>query len=158
MTRIAFSEHGRVYVPINIKPLKDTTMLRVRFKADTGADISTISKMDLLDLGYDKDWIQQNAVVFSDEDKPTTASGDRIDAGLVQLPIINILDYEGKCWPFQIVMSEKHEFRNLLGRDLLTGFNYQFNNDYDIFSIDRTKVFKPRYKFLTDQGIHELIS
>ena len=156
MIRINFGELGRVY--ISIKPLNDTTMLPVRFKVDTGSDISTISKLALEILGYDMDWIRQNVNVFSDKDKPMTASGDKIEAGLIQLPIINILGYEGKRWPFQIIMDEKQDFRNLLGRDLLAGFNYQFNNDDDIFLINRTKIFKPRYKFLQGQEIHELVS
>ena len=156
MTEIAFAEFGRVYVLLNIKPINDVTMLPVHFKVDTGADTSTISKLELLLLGYDMDWIQKNAVVFKDKDKPTTASGDKIDAGYIQLPLINIFGYEGICWPFQIIMDEKQDFRNLLGRDLLAGFNYQFNNDDEVFSIDRTKIFKPRYRFLPNQEIQEI--
>ena len=44
MNKIGFSEFGRVYVPIDIKPINAVTMLPVRFKVDTGADTSTISK------------------------------------------------------------------------------------------------------------------
>ena len=157
MTEISFAEFGRVYVLLNIKPINDVTMLPVHFKVDTGADTSTISKLELLLLGYDMDWIQKNAVVFEDKDKPTNASGDKIDAGYIQLPLINIFGYEGIYWPFQIVMDEKQDFRNLLGRDLLAGFNYQFNNDDEVFSIDRTKFFKPRYRFLPNQEIHEIV-
>jgi predicted aspartyl protease len=133
-------------------------MSPVRFKVDTGADSTTISKAALVELGYDMDWIKQNAVVFEDKDKPTTASGEKIDAGYVQLPLINILGYEGKYWTFQIIMDENQDFRNLLGRDLLTGFNYNFDNDNDIFTISKTKTFKPRYKFLKGQEINEIIS
>ena len=157
MTKISFEEFGRVYIPVDIKPLNDITMIPVRFKVDTGADISTISKPELEILGYDMDWIRKNATIFSDEHKPTTASGEKIAAGLIQLPIINILGYEGKCWAFQIIMDKEQDFKNLLGRDLLAGFNYQFDNDNDIFSIDKTKTFKPRYKFLPGQEIHELV-
>ena len=64
--------------------------------------------------------------------------------------------YEGKQWPFQIIMDEKQDFRNLLGRDLLAGFNYWFNNDEDKFTITKTKTFKPRYTFLPNQEIHEI--
>ena len=39
---------------------------------------------------------------------------------------------------------------------LLTGFNYNFDNDENIFTISRTKVFKPRYKFLPQQEISEM--
>jgi len=53
-------------------------------------------------------------------------------------------------------MDEKQDFRNLLGRDLLTGFNYQFDNDGDFFEISRTKVFKPQYTLLPLQEINEI--
>jgi hypothetical protein len=156
MINFNFGDRGRVFLPVYIKPLVDVIMRRFVFKVDTGADMSTISKADLADLGYGMDWIKQNVVVFEDKDKPTTASGDKINAGYVQLPVINILGYEGKYWPFQIIMDENQDFRNLLGRDLLTGFNYEINNDEDIFKIRRTKIFKPRYKFLYGQEIHEM--
>jgi len=157
MPKFDFSEFGRVYVEINIKQQDSIAMPPVRFKVDTGADKTTISKEDLVVLGYDMHWIKQNAVVFKDEEKPTTASGDRINAGYVQLPLINILGYEGKSWPFQIIMDEEQDFRNLLGRDLLAGFNYWFSNDEEKFTIARAKTFKPKYDFLQNQEIHELV-
>ena len=156
MIKFSYAEYGRVYIPIDIKPLCNNTLLPIRFKIDTGADTSTIAKKDLVIFGYDLKWISKNAIVFRDVDKPTTASGDKIDAGCVQLPLINILGYEAKYWPFQIIMDENQDFRNLLGRDLLTGFNYCFNNDNDEFTIDRAKLFKPRYPFLQSQEINEI--
>ena len=158
MTKFEFSEYGRVYVNIYVKPHDGITMSPVEFKVDTGADITTISKLALEKLGYDINWIKQNTVIFKDEDKPTTAAGDKINAGYIQLPLINFLGYEGKYWPFQIIIDENQDFRNLLGRDLLTGFNYWFNNDEDNFTINRAKVFKPRYNFLLNQEINEITS
>jgi predicted aspartyl protease len=130
----------------------------VEFKVDTGADTTTISKSSLAWIGYDIKWIEKNAVIYKDEDKPTTATGDKINAGYIQLPLIHILGYEGKHWPFQVIIDKDKDFRNLLGRDLLTGFNYSFSNDDDVFTIDRAKVFKPRYTFLPNQEINEMAS
>ena len=157
MNKFSFSEYGRVYIPIDIKPQYENTMYPIRFKVDTGADTSTISKYTLAGLGYNMDWIKKCAVIFKDNEKPTTAAGEKVNAGYVQLPLISILGYEGKHWPFQIIMDENQDFRNLLGRDLLSGFNYWFNNDEDVFTIDRTKVFKPRYPFVTNQEINEIL-
>ena len=157
MTRFDFSEYGRVYVIINIKLQDNIAMPPIRFKVDTGADKTTISKEDLQMLGYGMDWIKQNAIVYKDEDKPTTASGDKVNAGYIQLPLINILGYEGKLWPFQIIIDENSDFRNLLGRDLLTGFNYCTNNDEDKFTIERTKKFNPKFPFLPNQEINEIV-
>jgi len=156
MDKYNFSEFGRVYIMINVKPKTGIVMRPVKFKVDTGADRTTISKAILSILGYDMEWINQNAVIFKEEEKPTTASGERVNAGYVQLPLINILSYEGKSWPFQIIMDENQDFRNLLGRDLLTGFNYCVDNDNDIFTIGKAKIFKPRFDFLPGQEIHEV--
>ena len=153
-----FSEFGRVFLPLYIKPFDELTLLDTDFKVDTGADKTTISKHSLYRLGYDINWIKNNTVVYTDKDKPTTASGDKVNAGYIQLPLINLLGYEAKYWPFQIIIDENQDFRNLLGRDLLTGFNYNFNNDDDIFTIKRANIFKPRYSFLPKQEIHEIIS
>lgn len=158
MVNIPFKEYGRVYAPLFVKPLDDVEMQPLDFKVDTGADTSTISKPDLIDLGFDMDWIHKNAFVYEENDKPKSASDERLNAGYIQLPLINLYGYEGKCWPFQIIIDEDSDFRNLLGRDLLTGFNYQFDNDNDVFTIDRAKTFKPRYRFLPKQEIHEIVS
>ena len=156
MNRFDFREYGRVYVPIDIKPNQKVTMLPIHFKIDTGADYSTVSKSTLITLGYDMKWLRDNVIVYNDNDKPTTAAGDKINAGYIRLPLINILGYEGKNWPFQIIINDKQDFRNLLGRDLLTGFNYWFNNDEDIFIITRAKIFKPRFPFLINQEVNEI--
>jgi len=68
------------------------------------------------------------------------------------------LGYEGKFWPFQIIMDDNRDFRNLLGRDLLTGFNYWFSNDESVFTIARAKRFRPLYIFLPNQQINEVVS
>ena len=151
-----FSEFGRVFIPIFIKPLNELTLIPTDFKVDTGADKSTISKFALNELGYDLNWIKKETIIYEDEDKPTTASGDKVNAGFVQLPLINLLGYEAKYWPFQIIVDENQDFRNLLGRDLLTGFNYKFNNDEDLFTIERAKAFKPRYSFIPNQEVREM--
>ena len=156
MDEFGFEEYGRVYIPINIKPPNDTILTAIEFKVDTGADHTTVAKTALKRIGFDMDWVKQNAVVFRDEDKPTTADGTKVNAGYIQLPLINILGYEGKYWPFQVIMDEDKDFRNLLGRDLLTGFNYCTNNDDKKFTIERTKEFRPAFPFLNNQEINEV--
>jgi predicted aspartyl protease len=132
-------------------------MLPLEFLVDTGADHSTVSKSALSRFGYDIDWLRKNTVMLKDEDRPQTAIGEKVDAGYVQLPLINILSYEGKNWAFQIAIDESQDFVNLLGRDLLTGFNYTFDNDEDEFTIARAKAFKPRSEFLPGQEINLMV-
>ena len=158
MTRISFAEYGRVYVSIYIKQQDNVAMTPVKFKVDTGADTTTISRFDLAILGYDKGWVKQNAIMLQEKDKPVAASGERINAGRVRLPILNILGYEAKQWPFQIILDENQDFRNLVGRDLLRFFNYSFNNDEDMFTIVMAETVKPLYQFFPGQEINEIKS
>jgi len=64
MTEFNFEEYGRVYIPINVKPQNGTILSPIEFKADTGADHTTISKMDLASIGYDMAWIKRNVVIL----------------------------------------------------------------------------------------------
>ena len=158
MEKIKLVEMGRAFVPIYIKPFASTTMNPINFKVDTGSDITTISKRDLAYMGFTTDWIKQNANIYGHADKPTTASGEKVDAGYVLIPLLNILGYEAKNWPIQIIMDEDHDFRNLLGRDLLVGFNFCFDFDSNHFTIEKTKAFIPRIPLLPTQEINEIKS
>jgi predicted aspartyl protease len=157
MDKYGFKKFGRVFVPMFIKPNDGSTMQAVQFMVDTGADYTTISKLTLFSLGYNADWIRQNMIKIKEDSKPNTATGERINASYVQLPLINLLGYEAKNWAFQIIIDEEQDFVNLLGRDLLTGFNYSFNNDEDEFTIARAKAFKPRSEFLPGQEINVVV-
>ena len=135
ITIIKVSELGRVYIPIYFKPLNDITMLGRRFKVDTGADRSTIFKEDLYSLGYNYEWILSN---ITERDSIELANKTTVEVGVIQLPLMNILGYECKKWPFIVIMEGSSDFRNLIGRDLLSGFNYCFDNDNKEFTISKT--------------------
>ena len=150
-----FEKYGRVILPIYLQPTQGTILKTVDMKVDTGADFSTISKEDLSDLGYDTHWINQN-VITGDKYNMITAAGEIVVVGLVQLPIVNILGYEAKKWPFRVAMNEKRDFRNLLGRDLLAGFDYTFRNSLNQFEINRIGKFVPLYEFIKGQAIYEV--
>lgn len=126
----------------------------VQMKVDTGADFTTMSKENLYTLGYDYAWIKTNAFT-GDEYNISTAAGDTEVVGILQIPLINLLGYEATHWPFRIIMDERRDFRNLLGRDLLAGFDYTFRNSANQFEIIRTSNFKPLYAFMQGQSIHE---
>lgn len=123
MKKYKFSKFGSVLLPINIKPLDDTVMSETYFKVDTGADSTTTSKSILYANGYDYYWIESNII---NRGTVITATGDKILSAVIQIPLINILGYEAKNWPFTILLDEDKDLKNLLGRDLLTGFNYSF--------------------------------
>ena len=153
MTVFDFSERDSVYVPIYFKPLNTQTMLPFRFKIDTGADSSTISKEDLQDLGYSIKEINEGII---QRGLVTLANNTTIEAGTIQIPLINILSYECKQWPFTIIVEEGKDFKNLLGRDLLAGFNYTFNNDEKKFKIEKSKTFSYFGRRFAGQLINEL--
>lgn len=150
----SFAVHGRVYIPVHFKPYGDTIMRAVHMKVDTGADLTTLSKEKLYDLGYDSEWIKENAIT-GDKYNLITAAGDIEIVGLVQIPLVNILGYEADNWPFRIAMDEKRDFHNLLGRDLLAGFDYTFRNSTAQFEISRNGNFTPLYDFIAGQSINE---
>lgn len=136
MNTFRLREHGRAYLPIYIKRSIDQTMMPVRFKVDTGADVTTISKVTLRNLGFTKEWIEAHIVKRT---QIITATGDVIESAIIQIPVLNLLGYEAKNWTFSILLEEKRDLKNLIGRDLLSGFNYKIDNDRDLIEIERTK-------------------
>jgi hypothetical protein len=152
---------GRAICHIYFKPQNKVIMPRFHFKIDTGADISTMPKEYLYDLGYDKEWILSNAVPETDRET-TTATGQMVTNYIVRLPMINVHGYEAINWPFAILLDDEHpdgktisrDYRPLSGLDLLAGFNFNLDNANNCFSLTRIKSFNPRRKFLPGQEIH----
>ena len=62
MVKIAIPDTGRIECIVQIKPYDAYLMEPIRFKIDTGADFSTISKSVLHELGYTEAWIELNRV------------------------------------------------------------------------------------------------
>ncbi|MCL2498852.1 MAG: retroviral-like aspartic protease family protein [Defluviitaleaceae bacterium] len=153
---VDFTKHGRAFLRLDIKPEYDSTMRPVRMKVDTGADFTTLSKITLASLGYDNYWIQKNAITGKKYNL-STAAGDEEEVGLIQLPVVNLLQYEAFNWPFRVILSKERDFRNLLGRDLLAGFDYTFRNSSWQFEISRIGKFTPIYEFIKGQSINEVI-
>jgi len=127
----------------------------IHLKLDTGADVSTLSKTVLHDLGYDKNWIAEH-VLSGDKYSLKTASGEVVKSGFIQLPIVNILGMEVKNWPFAILLDDDNDLSNLIGRDLLAGFNYRFNNDDEVLEIEHAKSFVYIWKQLEGQEVNEV--
>ena len=153
MMLIDYSELNRVYLFINFKPLNSQTMMPYPFKVDTGADTTTMSKEHLYELGYDYEWVIKNIVI---RDYAELANKTIVEVGIIQFPLINILGYECKNWAIMIVIEDGKDFRNLLGRDLLAGFNYTFDNDKKKFLIEKTKSFSYIGNRFKEQSINEL--
>jgi len=154
MQKFKFKKFGRVFLPIYFKPFGAFEMKSILYKVDTGADVTTISKLDIYALGYDEKWISGNIV---SRGSATTATGDYVETALLRIPLLNVLGYEAKNWLFSIVLEDGKDFRNLLGRDLLAGFDYTFRNSLNVFEIERTSKFVAIYPLEYGQEIHEVL-
>ena len=153
MQQFEYGKFGVVHLPIHFKINHLHKMASIGFKVDTGADFTTISKVDLATLGYDLNWISNH---ITNETAVITASGDRLTAAVIPIPLLNILGYEAKSWPVTILLDTNKDFKNLLGRDLLAGFNYTFHNETKKFKIERTPKFDYLYEPTANQEIHNI--
>ena len=155
MNKSFLSDEGRSYIPIYIKPCDETVLSPVRFKVDTGADLTTISKQTLKQLGYSLDWIDQNAVESASQ-TITRAGGHPRPACFVQIDIANILGRELMNWPFFVRREHHLDYPNLLGLNLLSYFDFRFN--YSDWTFEIAHIPKPKiiFSMLPNQAIHEL--
>ena len=135
MNKIKLSEEGRAHIPVNMKLYNDSLLEKVIFKLDTGADLTTINKKDLVILGYSKEWIKENAV--KSLTCTISGAGGKIESAYyVVVPISNILGRDLHNWTFYIRMDDDKDFPNLLGIDILLNFNFTFNYDIGFLSIE----------------------
>jgi len=127
-------------------------MATVRYKVDTGANCTTISHLQLSDLGYDQDWIKSGELLTGSA-CPTVASGNIIsDCYQVILPEIRIGEWVGYNWPFTTSLSVP--FRLLLGTDSMRFFNWHFDYEngvcnFDLIHGERKLLFNQK-----EQSIH----
>ena len=155
MSKFALSDEGRSYLQIYMKPNKRTTLSRVQFKVDTGADFTTISKKELVLLGYSYEWLEEHMKVDVTHTL-SRAGGKPQPAYYIQITVSNILGRELLNWPFYIRKERDLDFPNLLGLNLLIYFNICF--DYREWTFTIEHIDKPGNKIpmLPDQLICSL--
>ena len=92
---VGFSPVGFAFITIDIRTFNKPTMATVRYKVDTGANCTTISHIQLSDLGYNQDWIKSGELLTGSA-CPTVATGNAIsDCYRVILPEIRIGEWVG---------------------------------------------------------------
>lgn len=154
MAKKVFDQNGFVYLRLYIRSLNSPKMAYFDYKVDTGANRTTISSSILNNLGYDNDWIKTGRLLIGDE-RPTVATGEPIeDCYIVSLPEITIGDYVGYNWPFLTSLSVP--FKDLLGTDTMSFFNWDFNYEsgfcgYDLIKGKRKTLFNQK-----EQSMHSL--
>ena len=131
---IELTEEGRAEIIINIKPFDELELRNVKFKLDTGADITTINKNELKVLGYGKEWISNN--MSKHPALTITRAGSKNEpAYYVQIPKCNILGRDLFNWPIYIRPETDKDFPNLLGIDILHNFDFDFRYSSGILAI-----------------------
>jgi predicted aspartyl protease len=129
----------------------------LQFKIDTGADLTTISKKDLMLLGYSHKWIEKNKV-----EEPartlTSAGGKTQTACYIKMDTINILGRELIHWPLYIRKENEYDFPNLLGINVLSHFNLFFNFRDWVFKIENIIIPKKVLPVLPGQHINNMVS
>ena len=154
MNILNFSADGFVFIQVYIKPNGITTMQSATYKVDSGANCTTISRDELLKLGYDENWIRKGKHLVG-ENAPTVASGIPIeDCYEVILPEIRIGDWVGYNWP--VLTSLSVPFKFLLGTDSMRFFNWHFDYESGICRFD---LIQGKRKLLfnhEEQSIHAI--
>lgn len=127
---IKLSMDGFAFISIDIKPKGSTTMVRISYKVDTGANCTTIGMHRLLELGYDEEWVKAGRLLIG-HNRPTVASGLPVDDCYeIILPEIRIGDWVGYNWPMLTSLSVPFKF--LLGTDSMRFFNWHFDYENNI--------------------------
>ena len=153
MPKLLIPDSGRISCFVKIKPYDSPILRAFKFKIDTGADFSTISKSTLYELGYTDYWISTNKKL--QEGYTSVATGEKVDTYNVYLPFVNIYGAKGIDYPFGILLdkdevlpkptctgcmhteAKKLDYRLLLGKDILSCFNINIDRDNNCVYIDR---------------------
>ncbi|MCL1882335.1 MAG: retropepsin-like domain-containing protein [Defluviitaleaceae bacterium] len=151
---ITLTQDGFTFLDMNIRPINSQTMAKVRYKVDTGANCTTISKKRLAELGYDENWIKSGKLLKGDE-RPTAATGLPIDdCYVVTLPEISIGEWVGYNWPFMTSLSVPFKF--LLGTDSMRFFNWNFDYENDLCKFDLIPGKRKMLFNQKEQSIHSI--
>jgi len=154
MAEIKFNDAGFAIFPLYVKMKSTPTMISQRYKVDTGANCTTISKDWLLELGYDDEWIKSGKLLKGDA-RPTVASGLPLDDCYeVILPEIRLGEWVGYNWP--VLTSLSLPFKFLLGTDSMQFFNWHFDYENEVCRFDLIEG-KRRLLFNhEEQSIHSI--
>jgi len=149
-----FSSLGFAFLYLDIKPRFSSSMKRVRYKVDTGANCTTISSEQLVDLGFDEDWIKSGRRLEGNE-RPSVASGSLLDdCYMVVVPEIHIGDFVGYNWPFMTSLSAPFKF--LLGTDTMQFFNWNLDYEHGLCKFDLIQGKRKLLFNSQEQSIHSI--
>ncbi|MCL2662553.1 MAG: hypothetical protein FWE83_04400 [Oscillospiraceae bacterium] len=155
MEIIELDENGLAYVLISIKPRERHIHRQIPFKLDTAAGITTISKKSLKQLSYDDAWVKNNTIIGPIKEVSSAGRGYE-PAYCVVLPISTIQGKSLKNWPFYIRPEDDRDYRNLLGIDILSHFDFSFNYRKGYVKMNPIHDSYIDFPMLPNQSIDEL--
>ena len=126
MKHVEMRENGATYEHIFVAPLSGKVMRKFPFLLDPGATRTTINKSLLTKLGYTEDWISQNKIILSDDEKPLLADGSRLDAYGIPAMRLTIDEHEIFHDSYFLTSDNASKLSFLLGVDILSYFDIFF--------------------------------
>jgi hypothetical protein len=155
MPKVKLNADGFAFVFIQFESSISSVMQPYSYKVDSGANLTTITRGVIFELGYNSDWIKSHSQPQPKGEQLSVASGQLIEGCCtVTLPEINIHGHVGYNWPF-ILMPDKS--RLLLGTDIMKCFNWSFNYDTSVCEfVLRKSVQEYKPKYSGEQSIHSL--
>lgn len=155
MEIIELDKNGLAYVPVFIKPKDKYIYRQILFKLDTGAGITTISKKSLNLLGFNDDWIKNNTVIGPIKEVSSAGIGFE-PAHCTVLQRSTLLGKTLNNWPYYVRPENDRDYRNLLGVDILSHFEFTFSYKAGTLSIEPNENPVIKLPMLPDQSIDEL--
>ncbi len=153
--KFSLSDEGRSFLQMYVKPFEKNSLSRVQFKVDTGADLTTINKRELILLGYTYEWIESH--IIADSLHTLSSAGGRAEpAYYIQMDVLNLLSLELLKWPLYIKKERNKDFPNLLGINVLTHFKFQFDYENWGFIIEGIRKPKRRLAMVSGQSLSSL--
>ena len=154
---IKLSMEGVAVVDVNIKPNNQATLHKLRFKLDTGADMTTIEKRSLRLLGYSDNWINANTTKDT-RMTVSSAGGSNESAYYIQIPVINFMGRDFINWPLYIRPEDDRDYRNLLGIDIFSSFDFTYRYSTGFLEIEAISNSIVKQIMLQGQRIEEIKS
>lgn len=168
--KIKIPDSGRISCSVKLRQQDSPIMRKYRYKIDTGADFSTISKDILHDLGFTDKWIDDNKKLS--KGSTTVATGEEVESYYIEMPMISVHGVRGSNYPLNILMDKEEElpkpsckgceytkpkkldYRLLLGNDILSCFNIKIDRDDGWLYLERRKSLTARNEKYPDRQLN----
>ena len=156
MAEVRFDKFGFALVRVWIGKKSGFKKEQLLYKVDTGANVTTISRDWLNQLGYDDNWIKTGRLLVGDE-RPSVATGEPVDNCYeVILPEIRIGIWTGPNWPFIVSLDKNIQFRLLFGTNSMRFFSWALDFERGVFRYEAIPNKRQSLFNGQEQSIHSI--